>query len=167
MTTTPEIQKLRQDARMWWRIAQAESKAGFSGSVDAMERAIAAEKQLIALGVPPPRRPKHFVDPHHAARKLIPDAVKAAIEERALGVIESMYRRYEVVGGKEPCLSVGLITDHLRQAVMPEDFRWATKDRQRTWTRSVLESMRRSGKIGSSSGTTSEGRVARCYEPKR
>lgn len=103
----------------------------------------------------------------HATKKRIPDTVRAAIEEHALDFIQGSYRRFETVGGKEPCLSVGLITDYLRQAHMPEDFRWATKDRQRTWTRSVLESMRRAGKIGSSSGVTSEGAQARCYEPKR
>lgn len=95
-------------------------------------------------------------------RKPIPASVKAAIEEHTTAFIESAYRRYRTVGGKEPCLSVGLVTDYLRQAHMPEDFRYAAKEQQRTWTRSVLESMRRRGRIGSSFGTT-----ARCYEPKR
>ena len=97
-----------------------------------------------------------------AARKQIPDAVRTMIAEHAIDFIEGSYRRHATVGGKEPCLTVGLITDYLRQAHMPEDFRWATKERQRTWTRSVLESMRRRGQIGSSFGAT-----ARCYEPKR
>jgi hypothetical protein len=56
----PEVQQLRKDARLWWKIARAESRARFRGSVDAMERAIAAEKKLVALGVTPPRRPKGF-----------------------------------------------------------------------------------------------------------
>lgn len=56
----PEVQQLRKDARLWWQIARAESKARFSGSFDAMERAIAIEKKLVALGVTPPRRPKGF-----------------------------------------------------------------------------------------------------------
>ncbi len=64
---TPEVQKLRDDAKLWWRIARAESKARFGGSLDAMERAIAAEKKLVALGAKPPRRPKGFED-HHAVR---------------------------------------------------------------------------------------------------
>ncbi len=102
-----------------------------------------------------------------ATRKQIPDAVRTAIEERAAEIIEGTYKRYESVGRsighKEPCLTVGLITDELRQlAGMPEDFRWTTKERQRTWTRSVLESMRRRGQIGSSLGGT-----ARCYEPRQ
>lgn len=96
------------------------------------------------------------------ATKRIPGAVRAAIEEHALAVIQGLYRRLELVGGPEPCVTVGLVTDHLRQALMPEDFRYATKERQRTWTRSVLEALRRQGRIGSSFG----GR-ARCYEPRR
>jgi hypothetical protein len=59
-TPTPEIQQLHKDARLWWQIAKAEAKARFGGSADAMERAIAIEKKLIALGVTPPRRPKDF-----------------------------------------------------------------------------------------------------------
>jgi hypothetical protein len=94
-------------------------------------------------------------------RKPIPATVKTAIEVHAAEFIEGAYRRHATVGGKEPCLSVGLVTDYLRQAHMPEDFRYATKEQQRTWTRSVLESMRRRGRIGSSFGAT-----ARCYEPK-
>lgn len=58
----PEIQKLRADARLWWQIAKAEMRAGFGGSVNAMDRAIAAEKKLVALGVTPPRRPKEFAE---------------------------------------------------------------------------------------------------------
>lgn len=98
----------------------------------------------------------------HATKKRIPEAVRSAIESNVLAIIEGMYRHHEIHGGKEPCLTVGLITDHLRQARMPEDFRWAIKDRQRTWTRSVLESMRRAGAIGSSFGAK-----VRCYEPRR
>ncbi len=64
---TPEVQKLRDEAKLWWRIASAESKARFGGSFDAMERAIAAEKKLVALGVKPPQRPKDFRE-HHAVR---------------------------------------------------------------------------------------------------
>lgn len=97
-----------------------------------------------------------------ATRKRIPDAVRAAIAAGALEFIEGSYRRHALVGGKEPCVTVGLVADYLRQAHMPEDFRWATKEQQRTWTRSVLESMRRMGQVGSSLGG-----VARCYEPKR
>lgn len=95
-----------------------------------------------------------------ATRKLIPGPVKAAIESNALTIIHGLYKHHEMHGGKEPCLTVGLITDHLRQANMPDDFRWATKDRQRTWTRSVLETMRRRGQVGSSFAAK-----ARCYEP--
>jgi len=98
----------------------------------------------------------------HAARKRIPDAVRTAIEAGATEIIEGAYRRHATVGGKEPCVTVGLVADYLRQAHMPEDFRWATKERQRTWTRSVLESMRRRGQLGSSLGAG-----GRCYEPKR
>lgn len=54
------VEQLRKDARLWWQIAKAESRAGFRGSADAMDRAIAAEKKLVALGVTPPRRPKGF-----------------------------------------------------------------------------------------------------------
>jgi hypothetical protein len=97
-----------------------------------------------------------------ATRKRIPDAVSAAIAAGALEIIEGSYRRHATTGGKEPCVTVGLVADYLRQGSMPEDFRWATKDRQRAWTRSVLESMRRKGQIGSSLGAR-----ARCYEPKR
>jgi hypothetical protein len=97
----------------------------------------------------------------HAEKKRIPGVVKESIEAHALTIIQGMYRHHEMHGGKEPCLTVGLITDHLRQAHMPDDFRWSTKDRQRTWTRSVLESMRRRGLIGSSFAAK-----ARCYEPK-
>lgn len=102
-----------------------------------------------------------------STRKLLPDVARAAIEERVLTIIEGTYKRYEEfgrsVGHKEPCLSVGLITDDLRQqSGLPEDFRYATKTRQRTWTRSVLESMRRRGLIGASFGVGS-----RCYEPKQ
>jgi hypothetical protein len=97
-----------------------------------------------------------------ATRKRIPDAVRVAIAANALEFIEGSYRRHAMIGGKEPCVTVGLVADYLRQAHMPEDFRWAAKERQRTWTRSVLESMRRSGQIGSSFSD-----VARCYEPKR
>lgn len=96
-----------------------------------------------------------------ATRKQIPDDVRGALTEHAREFIAGSYRRYQAVGGKEPCVTVGLVTDYLRQAHMPEDFRWATKDQQRTWTRSVLESLRRRGEIGSSFGAT-----ARCYEPK-
>jgi hypothetical protein len=97
-----------------------------------------------------------------ATRKRIPDDVRTAIETGALEIIEGSYRRHATTGGKEPCVTVGLVTDYLRQAHMPEDFRWATKEQQRTWTRSTLEAMRRRGQIGSSlSGT------ARCYEPTR
>ncbi len=92
----------------------------------------------------------------------MPDAVRTAIAEQALGFIQGAYRRHDTLGGKEPCLSVGLVTDYLRQAHMPEDFRYATKEQQRAWTRSVLESTRRRGQIGSSSAARS-----RCYEPKR
>jgi hypothetical protein len=95
-----------------------------------------------------------------ATRKRIPDAVRAAIAAGALEFIEGSYRRHATIGGKEPCVTVGLVADYLRQAHMPEDFSWATKKRQRTWTRSVLESMRRIGQVGSSFGG-----VARCYEP--
>lgn len=98
----------------------------------------------------------------HAAKKQISDVVKVAIEQHALDFIQGAYKRFESIGGKEPCMTVGLVADYLRQAHMPEDFRYATKDRQRTWTRSVLESMRRRGQLGSSLGTS-----ARCYEPKR
>jgi len=94
--------------------------------------------------------------------KPIPADVKAAIEELAIGFVDGAYRRYEIVGGKEPCVSVGLVTDYLRQCSMPEPFRYATKDRQRTWTRSTLEALRRRGKLGSSTGV-----VGRCYEPVR
>src|SRR5436190_9784568 len=94
-------------------------------------------------------------------RVKLPIAVKTAIETLLLEFIEASYRRYASVGDKEPCLTVGLLTDYLRQAHMPEDFRYATKDQQRTWVRSVLESMRRRGVIGSSFGAR-----ARCYEPK-
>lgn len=97
-----------------------------------------------------------------STRKRIPDAVREAIEAGALEFIEGAYRRHAIVGDKEPCLTVGLVTDYLRQAHMPEDFRWATKDQQRTWTRTVLESMRRRAQVGSSIGGT-----ARCYEPVR
>lgn len=97
----------------------------------------------------------------HAAKKTIPDVVKAAITAQALEFVDGSYRRYAAVGGKEPCVTVGLITDYLRQAHMPEDFRYATKNQQRTWTRSVLETLRRRGQLGSSFGGT-----ARCYEPK-
>jgi hypothetical protein len=55
-----EVQQLRKDARLWWQIARAESRARFRGSYDAMDRAIAIEKKLVALGVTPPRRPKGF-----------------------------------------------------------------------------------------------------------
>ena len=103
-----------------------------------------------------------------STRKKIPDAVKAEIEVCVTAIIQSAYRRYATHGGKEPCLSVGLIVDDLRQqSGLPNDFRYATKTRQRTWTRSVLESMRRRGQIGSSSGVTSDGIPARCYEPIR
>jgi hypothetical protein len=54
------VQQLRKDARLWWKIAKAEARARFSGRFDAMERAIAAEEKLIALGETPPRRPKGF-----------------------------------------------------------------------------------------------------------
>jgi hypothetical protein len=94
-------------------------------------------------------------------RKRIPDTVKTAIAAGATEFIEGAYKRLATVGGKEPCVTVGLVTDYLRQAHMPEDFRYATKDQQRTWTRSVLEAMRRKGTLGSSFGGT-----ARCYEPK-
>jgi hypothetical protein len=97
-----------------------------------------------------------------ATKKSIPDAARTAIEHGALEYINMAYRRYADIGGKEPCLTVGYITDYLRQAHMPEDFRYALKEQQRTWTRSVLESMRRKGQIGSSFGDRS-----RCYEPKR
>jgi hypothetical protein len=97
-----------------------------------------------------------------ATRKRIPDAVRAAIAAGALEIIDGLYRRHATIGGKEPCVTAALVADYLRQGSMPEDFRWATKDRQRTWTRSVLESMRRAGQVGSSIGG-----VARCYEPKR
>ena len=97
-----------------------------------------------------------------ATRKRIPDDVRTAIETGALEIIEGSYRRYATIGGKEPCVTVGLVADYLRQAHMPEDFRWATKEQQRTWTRSVLEAMRRRWQIGSSLGGT-----ARCYEPAR
>lgn len=60
--STPEIQQLRKDARLWWQIAKAESKARMGGRFDAMERAIALEKKLVALGVTPPRRPKDFAE---------------------------------------------------------------------------------------------------------
>ena len=102
-----------------------------------------------------------------AARKQMPDDVRTAIEARVAAVIEEVYRNYETVGRsighKEPCLTVGVVTDYLRQrAGMPEGFRWQVKDRQRVWTRTVLESMRRRGLIGSSLGVR-----ARCYEPRR
>jgi hypothetical protein len=102
-----------------------------------------------------------------STRKQLPDAARAVIEERVLKIIEGTYKRYREsgrsVGHKEPCLSVSLITDDLRQqSGLPEDFRWATKTRQRMWTRSVLESMRRRGLIGASFGERS-----RCYEPKQ
>ena len=97
----------------------------------------------------------------HAARKQMPDAVRAAIEAGVRATIRGMYTRHGVHVGREPCLTVGVITDHLRQAHMPEDFRYATKDRQRQWTRTVLESLRRRGEIGSSLGSRS-----RCYEPR-
>lgn len=97
-----------------------------------------------------------------ATKKQIPDDVRAAIAAGALEMIEGAYRRHSMIGGKEPCVTVGLVADYLRQAHMPEDFRYATRDRQRTWTRSVLETMRRKGQIGSSFGGT-----ARCYEPAR
>lgn len=57
---TPEVQQLRKDARLWWQIAKAESRARFRGSYNAMERAI--EKKLLALGVTPPHRPKDFAE---------------------------------------------------------------------------------------------------------
>lgn len=41
---------------------KAETKARFSGRYDALERALAAEKKLVALGETPPRRPKGFED---------------------------------------------------------------------------------------------------------
>lgn len=96
------------------------------------------------------------------ARRKTPVAVKTAIETLLLEFIAASYRHHANVGGKEPCLTAGLLTDYLRQAHMPEDFRYATKDQQRVWTRSVLETMRRKGKIGSSFGAR-----ARCYEPAR
>ena len=98
----------------------------------------------------------------HATKRRIPDDVRNAIAANAVEFIENSYRRHAIVGGREPCLTVGLVTDYLRQTSMPEDFRWATKDRQRTWTRSVLEALRRKGQIGSSLGG-----AARCYEPVR
>lgn len=54
------VQQLRKDVRLWWQIAKAESNARFGGRFDAMERALAAEKKLAALGEKPPRRPKGF-----------------------------------------------------------------------------------------------------------
>jgi hypothetical protein len=60
--TSPEVEKLRADAKLWWRVASAESKARFRRSFDAIERAIAAEEKLVALGEIPPRRPKEFAE---------------------------------------------------------------------------------------------------------
>lgn len=60
--TTPEIQQLRKDARMWWKIASAEKKAHFRSWVNSFDRAIEIEKKLVALGVTPPRPPKEFAD---------------------------------------------------------------------------------------------------------
>jgi hypothetical protein len=110
----------------------------------------------------PRGRAREFRRTDKATRKRISDVVRAAIAAGALEIIEGSYRRHETVGGKEPCVTVGLVADYLRQRSMPEDFRWALKDQQRTWTRSVLESMRQKGQIGSSFGAR-----ARCYEPKR
>ena len=59
---SPEVQQLRKDARLWWQIAKAESRARFGGRTDATERAIALEKKLLALGVTPPHRPKDFAE---------------------------------------------------------------------------------------------------------
>lgn len=97
------------------------------------------------------------------SRKPIPSIVKTAIAEHATEYIEGRYRwAAQGHGRREPCISVGDVTDFLRQASMPEDFRFATKQQQRTWTRSVLESLRRKNKLGSSFGAR-----MRCYEPKR
>ncbi len=96
------------------------------------------------------------------SRRLIPPTVRTAIVEQALEFVEGSYRRHTTIGGPEPCVSVGLVTDYLRQAYMPEDFRWATKEQQRSWVRSTLESLRRGGKLGSSLGDRQ-----RCYEPAR
>lgn len=95
-------------------------------------------------------------------KKLIPQEVKSAIESGAVEYIGRSYQRHESYGGREPCLSVGAITDYLRQHPMPADFKYATKNRQRTWTRSVLESLRRKGKLGSSFAAK-----FRCYEPSK
>jgi len=101
-------------------------------------------------------------------RRAIPVEIKRAIEENAVGYIASSYRAFRSGSlRKEPCLSVGEVADYLRQANMPTDFSWASKAEQRQWTRSVLESLRRRGKLSSSLGCPTSGRrEVRCYEPK-
>jgi hypothetical protein len=140
------------------------SAAQLQGEIDEALRARKEHASDLAAGVLHGERRGRARDfrTDKATQKQIPDAVRTAIAAGALEFIEGSYRRHALVGGKEPCVTVGLVADYLRQAHMPEDFRWAPKERQRTWTRSVLESMRRSGQIGSSFGD-----VARCYEPKR
>ena len=95
-------------------------------------------------------------------RRFMPKDVRAAITEQANGYIEKAYEGYAQRGGREPCITVGEVTDYLRQSSqMPIDFRFATRDRQSKWTRSILEGLRKKGKLGSSQGRF------RCYEPKK
>lgn len=65
MPTKPsssEVQQLRKEVRVWWKTATALSRAGFSGVGASVDRAIAAEKRLVDLGITPPRRPKYWAD---------------------------------------------------------------------------------------------------------
>jgi hypothetical protein len=102
---------------------------------------------------------------------------KAKIADLALDMIAHSYRTYNSMRAEmekrgvrysshEPCWSVGEVTDMLRQQSMPADFEFASKRRQRTMVRIVLEKLRREGRLSSSIGSVpGRRREIRCYEP--
>ncbi len=95
---------------------------------------------------------------------------RQAIHDNVLDYISGSYRawrhrRQYNPKEREPCITTGEVADYLRQHTMTEDFRWATKREQYSWTRSVMESLRRRGKLRSSLGSAGGRREVRCYEP--
>jgi len=104
-------------------------------------------------------------------RKLTDKALRGWMKEGILAFIEDIYSKYKKgVFRKEPCITAGYIRGFfLEGGELPREhapaFKALSTRQQLSLIKGTLETLRRQGKIQSSSGVV-RGRDVRCYEPK-
>jgi hypothetical protein len=88
-------------------------------------------------------------------------------EDALLAIIRDYYDlwRSSAVQRSEPCLTAASLFDELAQRNQPDAYQFLSKKHQRLIVFSALESLRKKGRLGSSTGEGGSGREARCYEP--